>query len=305
MIIALNNEVHPCRRKRKRFLIWENMTTLCRMSALLTFILLCTVSFAQFPEELGDICYDIGFRYITTDIDPIEGAYSASIDSKILLGDKVVKQQHSEGDITIYSNSKGEIKDYNNKFEFCRIGKTQTYDVNVLWPEYDVTQHKRIRINRTDFFDVSFSLTYELPQSELKERFGDYYVQGLNVVYTMQCRKILPDRELMKQVYAIIEKRKASKVEVRSGSGFSITNNLIATNFHVVDKAKSIYITNDLIKDTLFASIIAFDQSKDIAIISVGDFALPCQKYGILKEPLKTGGKYIGFRISFDNDNGQ
>ena len=35
-----------------------------------------TPLFAQFPEELGDICYDIGFRSATTDIDPIEGVYT-------------------------------------------------------------------------------------------------------------------------------------------------------------------------------------------------------------------------------------
>jgi hypothetical protein len=131
-------------------------------------------SFAQLSEEFDDICYDIGFRCVTTDIDPIEGIYEVSTVSKILLNNEIIKQQQSDGSLTIYSNSNGQPRDYNNKFEFCRIGRTQSYDVNILWPEYNITQHKRIRIEYSDFFDVSFSLTYEMPQVELKERFGEY-----------------------------------------------------------------------------------------------------------------------------------
>ena len=275
--------------KRLFLLKYKIAMSIQRIIALLFFMLLSDFSFAQFPEELGDICYDIGFRYMTTDIDPIEGAYSASIDSKILLGDEVIKQNHSDGDITIYSNSKGTIRDYNNKFEFCRIGKTQSYDVNVLWPEYDVTQHTRVRIEGTDFFNISFTLKYELPQTELKNKFGDHYVSGLKVVYTIHCKKILPDIDLIKQASAILENRKAAQVEVWSGSGFSITKNFIVTNFHVIDKAKSIYITNDAIKDTLTASVIVTDRVKDIAILSIDNCTLPLQKYSILNTSLKTG----------------
>ena len=175
---------------------------------LLTFMFISKPSFAQFTEEMGDIFYDIGFRFVTTDIDPIEGLYSVSTDSKVMLNDEVLKQQRTEGDITIYSNSSGAIRDYNNKFEFCRIGRTQTYDVNVLWPKYNITQHERIRIKCTDFFDVSFSLTYEMPQQEVKALFGEYYVPGLKAVYTIHCKKILPNREMVDEVISVLKKRK-------------------------------------------------------------------------------------------------
>lgn len=260
-----------------------------RLCLLLFIVILSNSSYAQFPDELGDICYDIGFRCVTTNIDPIEGLYTVSTESKILLDNEVLKQQHSDGSLTIYSNSDGIIRDYNNKFEFHRIGRTQTYDVNILWPEYDITKHERIRINFTDFFDVTFSLTYEMPQMELKSRFGDYYVPGLKAVYSIQCRKIIPDKKLIEEVLAIVEKQKESETKIWTGSGFSITNNLIATNFHVVDEAKSIYITNEIIKDTISASIIASDQENDLAILSVESELLANPKYSILKEPQKTG----------------
>lgn len=246
-------------------------------------------SFAQISEELGDICYDIGFRCVTTNIDPIEGLYSVSTESKILLNDKVIKQQHSDGNLTIYSNSNGSIKDYNNKFEFCRIGRTQTYDVNIQWPEYGLSQHERIRIQGTNFFDVSFSLTYEMPQLELKSRFGEYYVPGLKAIYRIKCKKILPDKKSVEEIYAYLEKHKEAETKIWTGSGFSITSNLIATNYHVIDKAVSIYITNEIIKDTIPATLFSSDERKDIAILSVGNGILPEPKYSIKTEPQKTG----------------
>ena len=256
---------------------------------LLIFMFKCNSSFAQFTDEMGDICYDIGYRCITTNIDPIEGLYSVSTESKILLNNEVVKQQHSDGSLTIYSNSNGIIRDYNNKFKFSRIGRTQTYDVDVLWPEYDITQHKRIRIEGSDFFDVSFSLTYEMPQMELKSRFGEYYDPGLKAVYSIRCHKILPDKNLVNKVSSILEKRKENQTLIWTGTGFSISNNMIATNFHVIDKSKSIYITNEFLKDTIPATIIATDERKDIAIISIANGIIPNPRYSIIMEPQKTG----------------
>lgn len=267
----------------------KNSVFFRHLPLLLFFMFICNPSFAQFTDELGDICYDIGFRYVTTDIDPIEGLYSVSTESKILLNNEVIEQQHSSGDLAIYSNSNGTIRDYNNKFEFCRIGHTRTYDVNILWPEYDITQHKRIRIEGTDFFDVSFSLTYEMPQLELKSRFGEYYVPGLKAVFSIQCNKILPDRKVVEEASAILKKRKEAETLIWTGSGFSITGNLIATNFHVIDNAKSIYITNEILKDTIPAIVLASDEITDIAILAVGKGFLPNPKYAIISEPIKTG----------------
>ena len=249
----------------------------------------CNPSFCQLPEEFDDICYDIGFRCATTEIDPIEGIYEVSTVSKILINNEVIKQQQSDGSLTIYSNSNGLPRDYNNKFEFYRIGRTQSYDVNILWPEYNITQHKRIRIECTDFFDVSFSLTYEMPQMELKERFGEYYVAGLKAIYTIHCKKIIPDRRSVEKIFAYLERRKESETKIWTGSGFSISDNLIVTNYHVINKSASVYVTNETIGDTIPATVIALDERKDIAILSVGDRVLAKPKYSIKTEPQKTG----------------
>ena len=246
-------------------------------------------SFAQLSEEFDDICYDIGFRCVTTDIDPIEGIYEVSTVSKILLNNEIIKQQQSDGSLTIYSNSNGQPRDYNNKFEFCRIGRTQSYDVNILWPEYNITQHKRIRIECSDFFDVSFSLTYEMPQVELKERFGEYYVPGLKAIYSICCKKIIPDRKSVEEIYAYLEKRKETEIKIWTGSGFAISNNIIVTNHHVINKALSIYVTNESVKDTIPATIIASDEKKDIAILSVSNRTLSNPQYSIKTESQKTG----------------
>ena len=252
---------------------------------------------------MGDIYYDIGFRYVTTDIDPLEGLYSVSVESKILLDNDLIKQQKSDGSLLIYRNSNGTIRDYNNKFEFVRIGRTQTYDVNILWPEYDITKHERIRIEGSDFFDVSFALTYEMPQSELKDRFGAYYAPGLKAIYTIQCKKILPDKKLVDEVAAILKKKEDAEILIWTGTGFSISNDLIATNFHVIDKAKSIYITNKDIGDTIPATLVTCDEKKDIAILSVKKGALSSPKYSISTESQKTGPRGIvrGRRMPLPN----
>lgn len=275
------------------------------MSTLLVFLLVSAVSFAQYTDDWDDICYNIGYRCVTTDIDPIEGIYSVSIESKTLLNNEVVSQNHSDGDLTIYSNSKGNIRDYNNKFEFCRIGNTQTYDVDVFWPQCDIVQHERIRIKNTDFFDVSFSLTYEMPQTELKNKFGDFYASGLKVVYNLQCKKILPDKRLVDRFVALLKKRKDSETLIWTGTGFSITSNMVATNFHVIDKAKSIYITNEVIKDTIPASIVISSKEKDIAILSLGTRKLPQQKYMITQEQQKVGTNIfvLGYPLTSTMEN--
>ena len=248
-----------------------------------------TPLFAQFPEELGDICYDIGFRSATTDIDPIEGVYTVSIESKILYNDKVIEHKKSDGDLIIYSNSNGKISDYNNKFEFCRIGKTQTYDVNILWPKYNITQHERMRIKGSNFFDVVFSLSYEMPQIELKALFDELYVPSIRAIYNIQCSKILPNKDQINKIMAFIEKRKATEKRFWTGTGFSIAKNIVATNYHVIDKSKHIYIINESIKDTLSASLIAFDQEKDLALLSIENAVLPQQKYRVSKELQRVG----------------
>lgn len=300
MIIATNKKWNPAYRLPYQSRMFAKQTstlfpkrkigqTFLRMSTLLVFLLINAISFAQLTEELNDILYDIGYRCATTDIDPIEGTYSVSIESKLLLNNEVVSKKHFDGDITIYSNSKGNIRDYNNKFEFCRIGKTQTYDVDVLWPQCDVVQHERIRIKNTNFFDVSFSLTYELPQSELRNKFGDFYASGLKVVHSLLCKKTLPDKALVDGVMSLLKIRKDSETLVWTGTGFSITNNMVATNFHVIDNAKSIYITNEVIKDTIPAAMVVSSKEKDIAILSVETRNLPQQKYKITQDPQKVG----------------
>lgn len=279
---------------------WRNLNVL--MSLFLT-----TPLYAQFTDEMGDICYDIGFRFVTTDIDPIEGVYTVSIESKILYNDKVIEHKKSSGNLIIYSNSNGKISDYNNKFEFNRIGKTPTYNVNVLWPEYNITQHERIRIKGSNFSDISFSLAYEMPQLELKAKFGEFYVPGIRATYNIQCSKILPDKEQINNVMAFIEKRKASETRFWTGTGFSIAKNIVATNYHVIDNAKSIYITNGVIEDTLCASLIAFDQEKDLALLSIENSVLPQQKYKVLKELQKVGTNIfvLGYPLSSTMDTAE
>ena len=85
----------------------KNYAFLRSVCSLLIFFLFNSSLYAQFTEELGDICYDIGVRCVTTNIDPIEGLYTVSTVSKVLLNNEVIKQQHSDGSLTIYSNSDG------------------------------------------------------------------------------------------------------------------------------------------------------------------------------------------------------
>ena len=100
---------------RSLYSMCGNYASLRLLWVLQLLLLWCNPSFAQLPEEFDDICYDIGFRCITTEIDPIEGIYEVSTVSKILLNNEIIKQQQSDGSLTICSNTGGTIRDYNNK----------------------------------------------------------------------------------------------------------------------------------------------------------------------------------------------
>ena len=94
---------------------------------------------------------------------------------------------------------------------------------------------------------------------------------------------------MIEEVLALVEKQKEYETNIWTGTGFSITGNLVVTNFHVIDEAKSIYITNEIIKDTIPASIIASDKENDLAVLSIKSGLLPNPQYSILKDLQKTG----------------
>ncbi len=94
-----------------------------------------------------------------------------------------------------------------------------------------------------------------------------------NTITYMQTTK---NKREIKHLYRIypndkIDGKNLALKKVGSGSGFFITQNLIITNHHVIDKAKNIEIVynND---QKIAATVIAKDAANDLAILKVDDF---------------------------------
>jgi serine protease Do len=73
-----------------------------------------------------------------------------------------------------------------------------------------------------------------------------------------------------------------------SGTGFFITNNLIITNYHVIDKAKSIEVVykND---QKIAATVIAKDPANDLAVLKIKDIETPVSPLILSSTQAKNG----------------
>lgn len=83
------------------------------------------------------------------------------------------------------------------------------------------------------------------------------------------------DKDLFLKMYPTVqmEAEQVSKADEWSGTGFALNNGYIATNYHVVDGAKSIEVhgVNGNVSSNYTASVVATDKTNDLAIIRITD----------------------------------
>lgn len=132
----------------------------------------------------------------------------------------------------------------------------------------NITDSKRFILERNSIFNVNFSV----PDKQLRYDFGRKYQPGFKVnckcsfIKTYPTLDMYTDNEFMK-------KSEADKEAEWSGTGFALKNGYIATNFHVIDGAKSIIIKGVCgnFNKSYKASLIGVDRNNDLALLKIDD----------------------------------
>ena len=131
---------------------------------------------------------------------------------------------------------------------------------------------------------MQFFVKYSVPEKQLQHDMGNSYRRGIDVSFSYSFDKTYPTREMYLKI-----KQKSIKPEIKkekqdqwSGTGFALKDGYILTNYHVVEKAKSIRIhgVNGKYENPFNAIIISYDKVNDLALLRIDDplfngFGLP------------------------------
>lgn len=200
-------------------------------------------------------------------LDPIEGVYDVNIEQ---WGENAYQEFPSETTnltMLVYKNENGEFKVFkNDQVTIKKIGKTPVYNYNLFWKGSNVTDSKRFVLEESTFFDIKYSI----PDRQLRYDMGRNYQAGFKVHFKCSFIKTYPTVDMHVND---IEDENVRNPQEWSGTGFALNNGYVATNYHVIENAKSISIKG--IKGDFTAkynaTIIATDKYNDLALLQISD----------------------------------
>lgn len=202
-------------------------------------------------------------------LDPIEGVYDVNIEQ---WGENAYRQFPSETTnvtMLIYKDKDGFFRVFKDeRITIKKIGTTPIYNYNLFWTGSNVTDSKRFVLEENSIFNVKYSI----PDKQLRYDMGRNYQAGFKVNYKCSFIKTYPTPEMYTD-NVVIEKSEVDKKFEWAGTGFALKNGYIATNFHVIDGAKSIMIkgvSGDFNK-SYKASLIGVDKNNDLALLKIDD----------------------------------
>lgn len=202
-------------------------------------------------------------------LDPIEGIYDVNIEQ---WGENAYTQFPSETTnltMLIYKDKDGFFRVFKNEqVTIKRIGSTPIYNYNLFWAGSNVTDSKRFVLEENSIFNVKYSI----PDKQLRYDMGQNYQAGFKVNYKCSFIKTYPTPDMYTN-NEVMEKSEADKKTEWSGTGFALKNGYIATNFHVINGAKSIIIKGVAgnFNKSYKASPIGVDKNNDLALLKIDD----------------------------------
>ena len=199
-------------------------------------------------------------------LDPLEGVYS----SRFFIQDRgggFSKRWSETSEVAIKRESNGDLRIIENEqLTFKRIGDTNAYDVYAKWEAATATC-RGILSN-----GVSFNYEYRLPEAQLR-----YDGEDPNSIIYIGGELIKKYPTASMYADAIKKAQEQAKPTEWTGTGFALKDNYIATNYHVVDGAKSISVlgVNGDFTKRYNANVIATDKNIDLAIIKINGIMIP------------------------------
>jgi S1-C subfamily serine protease len=230
----------------------------------LTFILLQTLGIRG-QCLINRTAFETYFEKNISTLDPIEGFWSVSVNSKLYLNGELQR-----------SDNKSQVKDWaiikdGSSFRVCDIYGENKID----WiTEFTATVNPNIYLykksNENEITTANAVMTsvglleysYEVGQKELSKIWKDKYQNGLREFREFKWIKTYPTQE----TFQIKQKS--------SGTGFAITSNgIIVTCNHVIENADKIVVRgiNNDFNIVYTAKIISVDKNNDLAVIQIDD----------------------------------
>lgn len=199
-------------------------------------------------------------------LDPLEGIYSSRFFVQER-GTGFQKQWTETTELAIKKAANGDLHIISNEqITIRRIGETNAYDVFAKWPAATATCRAYL-VN-----GVSFNYEYRLPEAQLRyngENINDIVMFGGELIKSYPTASMYAD--------ALKKAQEEAKPTEWTGTGFSLKDNYIVTNYHVVDGAKSISVLgiNGSFTKGYGAEVIATDKHNDLAILKVYGINIP------------------------------
>ena len=226
-------------------------------------------------------------------LDPIEGIYSVEVISK------------QESAYRRYPDTTPEIMDFfiyrktsdkfsvislsakTETFEIQRIGDSNAYNCVRKWRRTATETKGRIYLDQSN----SFKFSTKVPVQELKLINGEK-ASYITVTIHYDFTKSYPSASIINE--AISKRNLVVRPKKWSGTGFALCNGYLATNYHVIEDAKSIEIQG--VNGDHFAkynaNVIATDKYNDIAILKIDDVKF--YRFNEIPYKIKTSSAELG-----------
>lgn len=240
-----------------------------------TYILFVCISFSLIAQSrIGSInkysseaeCREY-FKRNISDLDPIEGIYQTeTFSQQTNRYNNFPIEKLGTSKITIYKEDNGIFRASNN-LTITRIGETMFYNYIIDWKDAGgITSTTRFSFNGT-----TFDVTHEIPQSVIKKNLNQNNANTKIFIKENYIKEYPTYSMYQEGARTPIEHPK--EIKAWSGTGFALKDGYIATNYHIVENAKTVQVKG--IKGNLSikynASIVAFDKNNDLAVLRISD----------------------------------
>ncbi len=188
--------------------------------------------------------------------------------------DKCVLSDSDDGIMVAYFDpNTGDIRypNGNSKVTASIVGKLKQIGNSSAYNYHFMFSNELRRINIDNVWN--FSIKLWLPQDLIEMTFGKY--NGTDILFELNFVKEYPTQSMISEVIAQSQRKQIEEALPTewSGSCIAIGKDLVATNYHVVEDAKTLTVCNPETEGNIDynAQVVMTDKFNDLAILRVKD----------------------------------